>query len=218
MDGRQHRGLIVFRRASHVIAVLALGVIGAGGRGRHLAFWRRGRDRSDTPRDDRTSASRTGTKDYQRRGSQHRMAGGRSLRRELRGCHSRHLANRGGWRRPRTACMDPVTYEGVCVIAHGPPQGRPPGLRCAASTYGVMCALPIADRRSPGRSPRRAHRSVARSWLSMHVPDETPPAPDSCPPEAPVLLLCGEGCGTGSLQERPLGSPWTRPACRRRDA
>ena len=111
-----------------------------------------------------------------------------------------------------------VTYEGVCVIAHGPPQGRPPGLRCAASTYGVMCALPIGDRRSPGRSPRRVLRSASRSSLSMNVPIETPQGPDSCPPEAPVLLPCAAGCGTGNPQDRRPGSPSTRPAGRRRGA
>jgi hypothetical protein len=31
-----------------------------------------------------------------------------------------------------------VTYEGVCVIGHGPPPGPPPGQECMASTWGVV--------------------------------------------------------------------------------
>ena len=127
----------MFRRAGFVIAVLALGALGAGAAG--------GASRSSV--EGGTGPTPFATIEPAPQGFESRI--------------SREEALNIAWReegRPDATSVDAtlaisrveedggsderpvwiVTYEGVCVVAHGPPQGRPPGQRCAASTYGVV--------------------------------------------------------------------------------
>ena len=136
-EWRQHRGQTVFRKATFVIAVLALGAIGAGAAG--------GAAPSGT--EGGTGPTPFATLEPAPPGLEPRVSEQEALtiamREEGRSDATSVSAALAVSRVEANGATDEtlvwiVRYEGVCIIAHGPPGQQPGEPRCAASTWDVV--------------------------------------------------------------------------------